>query len=235
MFPKLIALIPARKGSKGVIRKNMRLVNGTPLVGYTLRSALESEYISHTFVSSDDNELLAYASSLGCNCVVRPKEYAADSSTANDVIRHFISGLDRENFDDATLIAYLQPTSPLRTYKHIDQAYEEMLTAGLSSAVSVCRDVITPFKSFKLKDGKLLSLFSEKITNENRQKLPKTYHANGALYIFSISDFLRNDGLPSNGAHPFLMNSRDSLDIDSEEDLYLFAARNDVGKDLSRG
>ena len=132
MNSQMIALIPARKGSKGVTRKNMRLVDGIPLVGYTLHSALGSRYVSNIFVSSDDHELLNYASSLGCNCIVRPEEYAEDSSTANHVIQHFISGLNGAISDHSTLIAYLQPTSPRRDYRHIDDAYEGMLEAGLS-------------------------------------------------------------------------------------------------------
>jgi CMP-N,N'-diacetyllegionaminic acid synthase len=216
---KIVALIPARGGSKGVPRKNMRKVNGIPLVGYTINAAVNSNYIDTVYLSSDDRDTLEYAKSLGIETLERPKHYSGDKATANQVIQHFISLKGVAN-DNDFFIVYLQPTSPLRTNMHIDKSIMILDKKRVNKIISVAPLSKSPFKSFILdNDKKLRSLFDEDKTNSCRQDLPVTYIPNGAIYVFTASEFSVNNTIPSNGSCAYIMNEHDSLDIDSEHDF----------------
>ena len=216
----VIALIPARGGSKGIVRKNMRLVDGKPLIDFTLQAALKSESIDFVYVSSDDDEILAFAEASGAKSMQRPIEFASDSATANEVVEHFISRLPELLLSSDPYIVYLQPTSPLRSSQHIDLAFSQLELSNAHTLVSVVELTKSPYKCFLLnEDEKLASLFDEKLTNARRQDLPKTYMPNGAIYIFRLSDFRKRSGFPSNGSVAFMMNELESIDVDSEADI----------------
>lgn len=218
----VLALIPARGGSKGVRRKNLRMVGGKPLLEYTLTAAQCSELIDRTFVSSEDPEILELAASLKAEQVQRPADFATDKASAVEVVRHFIEWLPEEIRSQDPTIVYLQPTSPLRTSTHIDAALRHMNELSKTTLLSVTELAASPYKSFTInQSGHLQSLFDEKLSNCRRQDLPKTYIPNGAIYVFRISDFLHRGGFPSNGSVPFIMSDRESVDIDTEEDLHL--------------
>ncbi len=115
---------------------------------------------------------------------------------------------------------YLQPTSPFRTARHIDNALEQMQAEKGHSLVSVLEMEKSPFKSFTLDaNGHLQSLFDEKLSNARRQDLPAVFVPNGAIYVFRVSEFKSKCSFPSNGSIPFIMNQEDSLDIDTEDDI----------------
>ncbi|MEC9487176.1 MAG: acylneuraminate cytidylyltransferase family protein [Prosthecochloris sp.] len=219
---KVLALIPARGGSKGVRRKNLRMVGGKPLLEYTLSAAQGSELVGKTYVSSEDQEILELATSLGATQVQRPADFATDEATAIEVVQHFIEWLPEEIRNQDPTIVYLQPTSPLRTSAHIDAALRRMVELTTTTLLSVTELKASPYKSFTIDEsGQLQSLFDEKLSNCRRQDLPKTYIPNGAIYVFRLSDFLERGGFPSNGSVPFVMSDRESVDIDTEEDLHL--------------
>ena len=111
----VLALIPARGGSKGVPRKNLRLVKGKPLLAYTLEAAKNSSNVDTTYLSSDDTEILKVGESLGIQSILRPWQSSSDNATADDVVNHFLSILSQEMVSLDPYIVYLQPTSPLRT------------------------------------------------------------------------------------------------------------------------
>lgn len=214
-----IALIPARGGSKGVKRKNIRLLNGKPLLTYTAEAAKSSKYISRIFLSSDDEEILQLGKNLGLELVMRPENVSSDKSTANEVIAHFVK-VSSDEFLENTFLVYLQPTSPLRTSFHIDSAIEVLLGNNEGSVVSVTLLEKNPFKAYLIdQHGHLNPLMGEKYLNMNRQDLPDVYVPNGAIYIFSLSEFLKTGRIPTNKSLPFVMNSDVSRDIDTEKDL----------------
>jgi CMP-N,N'-diacetyllegionaminic acid synthase len=218
----VLALIPARGGSKGVRRKNLRLVGGKPLLEYTVSAARCSELIDRCFVSSEDSEILELAVRLGAEPVERPADFATDEASAIDVVKHFIGWLPEALRQQDPCIVYLQPTSPLRTSEHIDAALRRMAELNKSTLLSVTELTVSPYKSFKIDEsGQMQSLFDEKLSNYRRQDLPATYIPNGAIYVFRISDFLERGGFPSNGSVPFVMSERESADIDTEDDLAL--------------
>ena len=218
----VLALIPARGGSKGVPRKNLRSAGGKPLISYTIEAAINSKFIDKVYVSSDDSEILDVANSLGALTLRRSDAAASDISSANMVVFDFAKKLTLAEIENDPLIVYLQPTSPLRTATHIDDAFLQMETSNVYQLISVVALKKSPYKTFTLsKKGVLEALFDENLTNANRQSLPEAFYPNGAIYIFKLSDFMKHENFPSNGSIPFIMTERDSLDIDTEEDLMM--------------
>ena len=215
---KIIALIPARAGSKGIPGKNLRSVNGIPLIEFTINAASSSQYIDEIYLSSDSEDILNLGINLGCKTLKRPLKYSDDHSSAVDVVNHFLN--EKCDQDTNILIIYLQPTSPLRTNIHIDQAIELIKLENLTSLVSVVEMEKSPYKSFKIDlNGRLLSLFDEQLSNSRRQDLPVCYVPNGAIYVFSKKQFIEHGGFPSNGSIPYVMSADESLDIDTEADI----------------
>lgn len=215
-----IGLIPARKGSKGLLNKNMLSLNNKPLVQHTIEAALNSSLLTEINVSSDDSAVLKLAESLKVKTLIRPAEFSSDDSSAIEVVNHFITSLSKQITYEDHFIVYLQPTSPLRSSHHIDQAIKILLQNKEKSLLSVTHMRKSPFKSFVVSEsGRLESLFDEKLSNARRQDLQDVFIPNGAIYIFSIQEFIERKGFPSNGSIPFIMSEDDSIDIDEQEDL----------------
>lgn len=215
-----LALIPARGGSKGLPRKNLALLRGRPLLEYTVRAALESEAIESAYLSSDDEQVLAVGRSLGIRVIQRPAAHATDTASAADVVRHFIDTLSAEVRSLDPLIAYLQPTSPLRGAQHVDAAFRLLAEQRATALVSVVELSKSPYKAFGLDEQqRLKALFDERLSNARRQDLPRTFVPNGAIYVFSCTQFAARGGFPSDGSVPFVMSEVDSIDVDSAEDL----------------
>lgn len=216
----VLALVPARGGSKGIVRKNLALLRGKPLIEFTVRAALDAVGVTQAWVSSDDEEVLVLATALGAQALRRPAALATDEASAVGVVEHFLSSLPGHVLAADPQVLYLQPTSPLRTAHHIDDALAGMAQAGATSVMSVVEMAQSPFKAFRLDEqGRLLSLFDERKSNMRRQDLPTCYLPNGAIYAFPASAFHARGGFPSNGAWPYVMSEDDSLDIDAPSDL----------------
>ena len=216
----VLALVPARGGSRGIPRKNLAPLRGRPLLQWTVDAARTSRLVDRTVVSSDDEEILALALALGVEALRRPASIAGDNASAIDVVAHFLDGLDRPTRSSDPLIVYLQPTSPLRTSAHLDGALSAMADAGARCTMSVAECAHSPFKAFRLDGaGRLQSLFEESLSNARRQDLPRTFQPNGAIYAFPASAFVERGGFPSNGAVPYVMPPEASIDIDRPEDL----------------
>lgn len=200
--------------------KNMRKIAGKPLIDFSILAAQQSNHIDSVYVSSDDQAILQYAQTMGATGIVRTDEFATDTASAVGVVEHFIGTLPNTLLQEDPYIVYLQPTSPFRTARHIDDALEHMLSASAQSLMSVSEAEKSPFKMFALDaKGRLQSLFDEKLSNARRQDLPAVFAPNGAIYVFRVSEFKARGGFPSNGSMPFVMNANDSLDIDTEDDI----------------
>lgn len=218
----IIAVIPARGGSKGIPLKNMKKINNKPLIFYTINAAIKSKYIDKIYATSDNKSILNYCNKFKLSCIKRPKFLSKDKTTAVDVLKHTIKYIDKSILKQNPYIIYLQPTSPLRTHIHIDKLILSVKNRREKKAISVVETNETPYKFFRIDNkDKLKSIFSQKYSNYSRQFLPKTYKPNGAMYFFQLSNFLKQDGFPSNGSNPFIMSKKESLDIDHNEDLAL--------------
>ena len=221
-FPNIFCLIPARGGSKSIKRKNLIRINGVSLVELAVNSAkLEGlENLSIT-VSSDDSEILQLAVELGVRTVERSINASNDRATASQVVNEFIEsvkGSSGEINPESTII-YLQPTSPMRSLRHVQEALKVFHSKKLP-VVSVTEVSQIPEKMLRLNEtGQLESLIFGSNPAQNRQSFKSTLIPNGAIYIFSVADFERISDIPVLGAIPYAMNAEDSIDLDNAFDV----------------
>lgn len=217
----IVALIPARKGSKSIPKKNTFKIYGKPLINFTIEAALKSKYIDKIYISTNDNEVIKIAEKFNINYILRPSKFSKDSSSPNVVMKHFITKIPNFIKEKNPYIIYLQPTSPLRDYKHINATIDMIKNNDSKRVLSVVELKKNPHKAFKLNEKKneLFSIFDQKFSNKRRQDLPKCYFPNGSIYLFRMNDFLKVGGFPSNGSSPYIMSEKDSLDIDDYEDI----------------
>ena len=216
---RILAVVPARGGSKGIPHKNIVKVKGKELLAYTLDAAKASKYIDEIIVSTDDILIEQVAVRENVKVLQRPKELAQDMSKTIDVLLHVIGNID----DDFDYLVLLQPTQPLRTAYHIDNAIELMINANYPSLLSVSPVKDHPILMRQMDvDGKLTSLLACQST-VRRQDFPNYYVVNGAIYINKISDLNSETSLNDN-LYGYEMTSEFDLDIDEPRDLLLFEA-----------
>ncbi len=183
---KVLGLIPARWGSKGIPNKNIKLLEGKELIAYTIDSAKESSYLSEIIVSTDCKKIFKVAEKYGCKPpFLRPDELAKDESKSLEVVKHAIQFFEEQNiFFDA--ICLIQPTSPFREKGFIDKAIQKFITAKTDSLISVLPipHEFNPHWAFEENGIGLLHIATgeEKIISR-RQDLPKTFYRDGSIYI----------------------------------------------------
>ena len=220
---RILAVIPARGGSKRLPCKNVLPLNGKPLIAWTIEAALQSQYVDEVVVSSDDDEIIAIAQRFGASVPFkRPDEFSGDQATTNAVIEHcldYYAGLD----DPFQLVMILQPTSPLRTATQIDEACDQLLAADAQGLISVCECEHSPLWANTLPDDLSMENFiSTDVLGRRSQDLETHYRLNGAIYLFDIEQFRRSSGIfyaPDVIAHP--MDQHSSVDIDTVLDFKL--------------
>lgn len=212
----ITALIPARSGSKGVLKKNLRVINGKPLIQWTIEAAVKSGVFSRIVVSTNDKEVMELAESLNVHTLARPDQFASDTAKASDVISHFLD----EN-PEITNLAYLQPTSPLRTSTHISAAVDQFLRSRMDCLISVTE--VTQYPEFMYFLSPRGMLISEKEIHEiRRQDMPIRVLANGAIYI-AKTDILKinNYNFARCNAYAFPMAAEESIDLDTPTDFLI--------------
>ena len=214
---RVLAIIPARGGSKGLPRKNMREIAGRPLIAWTINAAKENIYIDEVVVTSDDDEIITYSKSLGVSTVLRPPELATDDALASPVILHCLR--QKLNFD---LIIYLQPTSPLRTSAHINNALEALVRSkkqNLIGVVSVVKTTAIPERMYRYgSNGALVGIMPSQ--EHGRQEIPTTYILNGAIYCAFRDPLILAEGqFGKLELWPIVMEKHDSVDIDTGTDF----------------
>lgn len=219
MKKQIKALIPARGGSKGIPNKNMSILNGHPLLYYTIKEALKIFDSKDIFLSSDSDKILDYGNKFNINLLKRPSEISGDNATSSEVIKHFIQNIelvDKENFT----IIYLQPTSPLRNANDIDESIKLYNKNECGSLISVKKLQDFPEKAYKLdENNRLTKKLDSMNSSELRQDLPNSYYPNGAIYIFEKTLFLKEGLIPQSNILPYIMNELNSIDIDTKSDL----------------
>ena len=217
-----LAIIPGRKGSKGVINKNIRKINGKPLISYSIEAALNSKYIKKIVVSSDSDEIIEIANSYDVESIERPQYLAQDDSTTIDVIKHILNVLDETDSYFPEILVLLQPTSPLRDSDDIDEAMKMFFECdSADSLISLSKFNHNPMWSFKIEDNFLSPAFDKEFLNKRRQELPELFLPNGAIYIIKTRKFIEKNSFYLEKTKPFLMSEEKSLDIDTELDLKL--------------
>ena len=216
----MIAIIPARGGSKGMPKKNIKMLSGQPLIYYTIKAAQESKYISKIIVSTDSLEIAEAAKALGGQVpFLRPSELAEDTSKAIDVYLYTIEKLNALN-EGIIDFAVLLPTSPLRTAEDVDKAIEIFYKNNAKTVVSVVEAEHPPAWYKRINgEGILEDYFSAGDNSVNRQEAEKTYLPNGAIYIFNYDSLKTNYNYYNDATYPYIMSREKSVDIDSPLDF----------------
>ena len=219
---KINVIIPARGGSKGVPKKNLKLLNGLPLLAYPIIAAKQSSHIDKIYVSTDDESIKKVAIEYGALVIDRPASLATDTSLDIEVMRHAT-----EYLNDASDIVHLRATTPIIKAEVIDQAIEIFNNnpdcTGLRSAHESPE---TAYKSFKLNGDFWQGLFDNEFSGEyynwSRQSLPKTYHPNGYVDIIKPTQFMNSDSLHGDKILAFITPY--SHEVDTIDDFKILEA-----------
>ncbi len=216
---RVLALIPARGGSKGLPGKNILPVGGRPLIGWTVEAAKQSRYIDRVVLSSDDDKIIAAARACGCDVPFRrPAELATDTTPMIDVVLHALEALG-----EYEIVALLQPTSPLRTAADIDAACAMLEDDGVPACVSVSPVEQSPYWMYRLgTDRRMTPLIDIGSQATRRQDLPEVYALNGAVYVARASWLRQHRTFVTPDTFAHVMPQERSIDIDTAADLEAF-------------
>jgi CMP-N,N'-diacetyllegionaminic acid synthase len=214
----VLAIVPARGGSKGIQRKNIRNLTNKPLIYWTIEEANKSKYIDRLILSSDDYEIIEVAKSYGCDVpFIRPQHLAQDTTPGIDPVLHAI-----EQLPDYDYIVLLQPTSPLRIAEDIDGCIEKLMETGAPACVSMTKVDKSPYWMYTLKENNHMQLLiSQEEVPARRQDLPDAFVVNGAVYVADVKWLLKSKSFLRDETVAFVMPKSRSYDIDTEEDFLL--------------
>ena len=215
----VLGLITARGGSKGLPRKNPRLLGGKPLIAWTIEEAQNAVSLDRLILSSDDLEIIETARRHGCEVpFVRPAELATDSADSLAVVRHALASLG-SSYDYVVL---LQPTSPFRTAADIEGSLKLCHERGAPACVSVVEVSKTPYWMFKRGENqKLVPLFAPELMPARRQDAPPVYALNGAVFVAKTGHLVDGGSFVAPETVAYVMDEARSVDIDTEDDLAL--------------
>lgn len=212
-----IAIIPARGGSKGVLKKNLKKIGGRTLVERSVDVAIDSALFDNIIVSTDCEEIAANGSLAGATIVWRPAQIANDSAKTIDAVIHALDEIVVEE----GVVCLLQPTSPLRKARHLREAYELQQRNKYGSLISVTESEHHPYKTVILKEGVYQPVLDSAMFEMPRQELDKAFRINGAVYMNDIRTLRANRGFFGGDLGFYVMDGDSSIDIDSEIDLTL--------------
>jgi YrbI family 3-deoxy-D-manno-octulosonate 8-phosphate phosphatase len=222
---QILALIPARGGSKSIPRKNIKPLVGYPLIAYSIAAALQSRQVTRTLVSTDDVEIARIAQNYGAEVpCLRPPEYAKDNTPDFPVFTHALSWLKENESYQPDLVVQLRPTSPLRPPECVDQAVQTLLDHPEADSV---RGVIpsgqNPYKMWQItSQGRMNPLLTlpgiEEPFNAPRQELPQTYWQTGHIDAIRITTILEKNSLSGEIIYPLFIDPRYAVDIDTLRD-----------------
>lgn len=219
---KFLGIIPARSGSKGLQGKNIKDLNGKPMIAYSIEAAKNSNIFDDIIVSTDSQEYANISLEYGASIpFLRPEYLSTDTATTNDVVEYTIKELKNVG-KEYDYFMILQPTSPLRTFEDIVGAVNLLFEKGGNSVVSVCEAEHSPLYMNTLDESLCMNGFLAKDIRTRRQELPKYYRLNGAIYICDVSYFLRYKYFYGEKSYAYIMDKKRSIDIDDELD-FIFA------------
>lgn len=218
---RILSVIPARGGSKSILKKNIYPILGKPLIGYTIEHAFSSKKINRVVVSTDNVEIARVAREFGAEVpFLRPSEYAEDTTPDFPVFLHALSWLRDDEDYKPDIVVHLRPTSPIRNVKHIDDMIQILIdNPDCDSVRSVSVAKQSPFKMWK-QDGKHIVPFFEHLYNEKtltaKQYLPKVFYHNGCIDVIRASTIMDKTSLTGYTILPFFMSDEKyDIQIDS--------------------
>lgn len=214
----MIAIVPARCGSKGLPGKNIKKLLGKPMIAYTIEEALKSKYISDVIISTDCKEIEQVALQYGAKSFfLRPTDLASDQAKAIDNYIYTVDRLNAEFSFNVTEFVVLQPTSPLRVVEDIDGAVKLFKVNNAESVISYTEEHHpVEWHKYLTDDDRLENIFEDKL--QNRQEMRKSYYPNGAVYVFDM-ELIKRGHYYSDRTFAYLMPRERSVDIDTIEDF----------------
>jgi len=224
MKPATLCIIPARSGSKGVFRKNIRQLAGKPLIAWTIEVALVCPSLDRVIVSTDDQEIAEIARQYGAEVsFIRPAELAQDDTPDLPVCQHALSWLAEHEYYCPDIVVWLRPTAPLRTVQDVEAAIQLLIETGADCVRSVCLAEHHPYWMNRL-DGDRLVTFLDGIDESRyycRQLLPPVYRLNGAVDVTWCRTVTEKGLLYSGDVRGYIMPAERSIDLDIELDFAL--------------
>lgn len=216
--PNILALIPARGGSKGLPGKNILPLAGKPMIQWSIKAAQGSRFVTRVVVSSDDPAILEVARAAGAETpFVRPAELAQDDTPSMDVVLHALDQLPPVDW-----VVLLQPTSPLRSAEDIDQAIARCLETGAPACVSVSESPALPWWMFRVDaTGRLVPFLDAAQRPQRRQEAPTLYTLNGAVYVARVDWLRKTRSFLTEETVAHVMPAERSVDIDTALDFRL--------------
>lgn len=217
---KILAIIPARGKSKRLPHKNIKIMAGKPLIAYTIIAARKSRHINRIIVSTENRKIAEISKKYGAEVLKRPKSLAKDNIEVRDVVLSVLKVLEKEKYIPE-LVVILQPTSPLKTGRNIDEAIENFSKNKnkCEVSISVCETKYPLQWLFRVRKKILKPLFSYNCFSENSQGKEKIYVPNGAIYIAKSRIFKKNKNLNSKKILPYFMPKETIIDIDDKLDF----------------
>jgi CMP-N,N'-diacetyllegionaminic acid synthase len=219
-----LGVIPARGGSKSIPRKNIALLAGKPLIGYTIEAAIAAKRLDDIVVSTDDAEIAEISNGFHGNTpFMRPPELATDDALTIGVVQHATTFMEEARGSSYDHIILLQPTSPLRTSQDIDDAVEKLIATNCDSVVSVVDvDGYHPFRMKRFVEDRLINFIDQGFEDMRpRQILPRVYIRNGAVYGSTRNVVMSDGTLVGDDCRGIIMSSERSINIDSPSDFLL--------------
>lgn len=216
----ICTIITARGGSKGIPRKNIKNLNGKPVLAYSIEPSIASDFIKKTYVTTEDEEISEISKKFNAEVIERPQELAKDTSSSVDVILHALDYLEeKEILPDFFVL--LQPTSPLRTTEDIENAIRLFINNECDALISVCEIDHTSMLSLALENKFLVPNCDKDFLNKRRQDLPTYYSPNGAIYITTPNSLRKNKTFIPKKTIPYVMPKERSVDLDTPFDFKL--------------
>lgn len=208
---KIVVIIPARGGSKRLPGKNIKMMNGKPMIAYSIEAGRQSKYIDRIIVSTDDDEIADVSKEYGAEVLMRPSELAQDDTASMPVFKHVHEHLLSENYVADTYVI-LQPTSPLRTVKDIDDAIGIFIEKECYSVIGVYLNPHPIEWLYSIKKGLMVPTSKDCVVRS--QDAEKLYLLNGAIFV-ARSDAIKSGVMISESSRPYIMPAEKSIDIDT--------------------
>ncbi|MGC6175007.1 cytidylyltransferase domain-containing protein [Lacrimispora sp. 38-1] len=218
---RFLAIIPARSGSKGIRDKNIKQINGKPLMGYTIDACKKAGFFDDILVSTDSVIYQQIAVGLGAQApFLRPTQLSGDEAASGDVILHALSEMKRlgKEYDYFML---LQPTSPLRNEEHIKESVKLLFEKQADSVISVCPYDCMCYLSVAINETGEMNVPDSLKKQIRRQDAKSGCRINGAIYLTSVPCYLKYGNFYSGKTYPYFMDPVDSIDIDNNSQFYL--------------
>ena len=217
---KILAIIPARCGSKGIRRKNLQKLSGKPLIVHTIIAAKKTKSINKIIVSTDDKEIGKISKNNGAEVpFLRPKQISKDTSSTIEVIKHALKFLQENQSYVPDIIILLQPTSPLRTSQLITKTINTLKKSKATSVITVSKITKHPYASYWLKNDFLKPFEKNSPKYSRRQEFPDLFFPTGAVYTFWYDTLKKFNSLHGPKIKPIVVHDED-IDIDNLRDLF---------------